>query len=123
MMNGSTTGVGDEFDAADGGISGVESVVGERYVSELRGGARGLSDSGQPRPGGSHGGVWVVVDAHDRSGVRGRLAGGPGGTGEVAAGARQPGGALRVADDRPDRRIATRGQSKNGRVARANGVD
>ena len=42
----------------------------KRRVPELCDGAGGVSDTGEPGPGGGHGGVRIVVHAHDRSGVR-----------------------------------------------------
>jgi len=45
-------------------------VAGERCVPELCGGAGGISDFGEPGPGGGDGWVRVVVDAYDWSGVR-----------------------------------------------------
>src|SRR5467141_711534 len=88
-------------------VSRFEPVAGERRVPELRGGARGVSDFGEPGPGGSHGRVRIVVDAHDWSGVRGRDSAGSFGADADVCEFGDAGGAVCSADDWAHSRVAT----------------
>ena len=98
-------------------------MAGERCVFEFCGGAGGVSDLGEPGPGGCHGGIRVVVDAHDRGGVRDcDIAG----TFVEDADVFEPGwtcGALYLADDWVDGGVAACGESEDGGATGADGID
>ncbi len=84
-------------------------MAGERCVPELCGGTGSVSDFGEPGPGGGRGGVRIVVDAHDWSGVRDYHA-----AGEIVANADvcefgNAGGAVCCAHDWAHSRVATCG--------------
>ena len=98
-------------------------MAGERCVPELCGGAGGVSDFGEPGPGGGYGGVRVVVDAHDRGGLRDCDLGGAIVADTVGFRVGGTGGALCFVDDWADGGFTACGESEDGGAAGANGVD
>ena len=75
---------------------------------ELCGGAGGFPDPGEPGPGECDGRVRVVVDAHDRRGLRNRDSAGTAGADVDVCESGDTDGAVRRADDFAHGRVAAR---------------
>ncbi len=98
-------------------------MAGERRVPEFCGGAGGVSDTGEPGPGGGDGWVWALVDAHGRRGVRNRHSAGSSAEDSNVCQSCVARSAVRCLDDLAHGGVAACRESEIGGAAGADGVD